>query len=75
VLSDDSKYQPKAEPANDPKGSKVALDMPVWCSNVDRVLIALSKSQKERLGRVKKMHKVLEGVQESLAKEEGRYKS
>lgn len=48
--------------------------MPVWCSNIDRVLISLSRNQKERQAALKKTHKLLDTIQESLVKEEAKYK-
>lgn len=48
--------------------SKVKKETPIWSNNVDRVLLSLSKQQKERQGRIKKIFKVLETIQESILK-------
>lgn len=47
----------------------------MWSSNIDRIFISLGKYQKAKQSQIKKIYKLLEGIEQSIGKEESRYKS
>lgn len=64
----------KADPKDQKGESKIVSEGPIWSHNVDRILIAMCKGQKERQAKIKQYYKTLDSIQEELHKEEARYK-
>lgn len=59
----------------DPKGVKTKVEQPVWSSNIDRIFVSLGIYQKTKQSQIKKIYKLLEGIEQSIGKEEVRYKN
>ena len=47
--------------------------MPSWCNNVDRVLLSMSRIQKDKRSRIKNMYKTLDNIQGEMKREEEKY--
>lgn len=74
TLSNEALFHPLFEEIPDQKGSKIKSQMPSWSSNIDRIFISLSQHQQSKQNQVKTILKTLEQIEESLKKEESRYK-
>ena len=63
------------EDTTDLQGNKVKAELPSWSHNIDRIFMSFGRHQKDKQAQIKKIYKTLEGIQEAVSKEEGRYKS
>lgn len=72
TLNDEARFLPKvvekADP-KDPKGvAKIQQELPTWSNNIDRVLLSMSRSLKDRKSRIKQIYKTLDSIHGDLTK-------
>ena len=77
LINNQSTFLPPTEERIDPKDpkgqSKIKVQMPSWCNNVDRVLLSMSRIQKDKRSRIKNMYKTLDNIQGEMKREEEKY--
>lgn len=72
TLNDEGRFLPKVMEKVDPKDpkgvAKIQQELPSWSNNIDRVLLSMSRSLKDRKSRIKQIYKTLDSIHTELTK-------